>query len=197
MQNFCPAAENNKQAILQILKQVLQNTDNTLEIGSGSGQHAIYFSAQLPHLTWQPTELPAVVDALRANLAEHNSPNIRPAVELNVQQQPWPVASCASIFTANTMHIMPWSDVVAFFTGLGQVLNTQGLLCIYGPFRYNGAFTTPSNERFNQWLQSQNPQQGIRDFEQLDQLANAQGLVLLNDYAMPANNQLLIWNRQS
>lgn len=193
MKNFSQACENNKKPILEILKLVLRDCDDVLEIGSGSGQHAIYFGQHLPHLTWQATELPVMIDILRNNLNINLPKNVLMPAELDVRQHPWPVGPVSSIFSANTLHIMAWSDVQQFFKGVRAVLKRNGLLCIYGPFRYHGDYTSDSNAHFDTWLKAQNSESGIRDFESVNSLAREQGLDLLNDYSMPANNQLLIW----
>ncbi|ABA57754.1 Protein of unknown function DUF938 [Nitrosococcus oceani ATCC 19707] len=193
MKNFSQACENNKKPILEILKIVLKGPGEVLEIGSGSGQHVLYFGEHLPHLNWQPTELPAGISALRDNLSAAPLENILMPRVLDVCQYPWPISSVASIFTANTLHIMAWPDVRHFFKGVGRVLNPNGLLCIYGPFRYSGNYTSESNAYFDRWLKERNPASGIRNFEDVNFLAQEQGLELLHDYSMPANNQLIIW----
>lgn len=193
IKNFSQAAENNKQPILAILKPVFKSCTEVLEIGSGSGQHAIYFGAHLPRLQWLPTELPAAIAPLRDNLSACSPQNVLSPIALDVCQHPWPISSTAGIFSANTLHIMPWDSVRQFFKGAGRVLRPGGVLCVYGPFRYGGNYTSDSNAHFDAWLKERDPDSGIRDFEEVNLLAQAQGLELLNDYSMPANNQLLIW----
>lgn len=196
MRNFSKAADNNKDAILAVLSARMSETATVLEVGSGSGQHAIHFAAQLTHLRWRPAELEEAIDALRDNLAEVALGNIAEPVALDVRSDPWPVAGVDTVYTANTLHIMSWPMVVEFMRGAGRALTETGSLYVYGPFRYRGDFTTESNARFDDWLKSRNPDSGIRDFEALNSLAVAQGLVLAADIAMPANNQLLIWHRK-
>lgn len=193
MLNFSPASENNKHAILTHLTDILADTTELLEIGSGSGQHAIFFAERLPNLTWQTSELADAVAALKYNVKHYAPDNVLTPVLLDVCNHPWPILQTSAIYTANTLHIMPWISVVQLFRGVGEVLLQQGLLCIYGPFKYEGKFTTPSNADFDQWLKHGNPQSGIRDFEAVNRLAIDQGLSLLCDYPMPANNQLLIF----
>lgn len=195
MLNFSQAAENNKQPIVEVLAERLTGPSGVLEIGSGSGQHAIHFSSQLAHLAWQPTELPDAIEALRTNLAEARLVNVAQPVTLNVADDPWPVNPVDCVYTANTLHIMSWPMVVQFMRGVGQVLTESGSLWVYGPFRYHGDFTTPSNARFDGWLKERDPASGVRDFEAIDALAATAGLVLEADLPMPANNQLLIWRR--
>lgn len=193
MKNFSQACENNKKPILEILRIALTGSDDVLEIGSGSGQHAMYFAEHLPHLQWQTSELPDTISALRDNLSVGVPKNVLMPIELDVRRHPWPIRSSSSIFSANTLHIMSWDTVKKFLEEAGAVLNRSGLLCVYGPFRYSGAYTSASNASFDVWLKERDPNRGIRDFEAINRLAQEQGLELINDYVMPANNQFLIW----
>ncbi|WP_303721948.1 DUF938 domain-containing protein [Malonomonas rubra] len=195
MKNFSEACERNKEPILQVLQAELAEMETVLEIGSGSGQHALYFAEQLPHLQWQPSERPELVSDLQANLAGCGLKNLLMPFSLDVNHLPWPVSSLSSIFSANTLHIMSLASVANFFHGAGTVLICGGKLCVYGPFRYQGDFTSASNAEFDRFLKSLDPQRGIRNFELLDQYANEQGLHLLHDHQMPSNNQLLVWQK--
>ncbi len=192
---FSEACERNKQPILAILSGVLADCRKVLEIGSGTGQHAVHFARHLPHLQWQPTDVAAHLGDLALRVAREGSANIATPLELDVTRDEWPVMNVDAVFTANTLHIMSWPAVVATFAGIGRVLAAGGLLCVYGPFRYRGAFTSASNAQFDAGLRARDPDSGIRDFEEVDALARAQGLVLVADHAMPANNQLLCWRR--
>lgn len=191
------ACERNKNPILEILKDVFGNSRDVLEIGSGSGKHALYFGRNLPHLTWQPSDLEENLAAIRTQLAPGTLENVCLPVVLDVCLHPWPVTSVSAIFSANTLHIMSWESVTHFFRGAGETLQAGGVLCVYGPFRYRKEFTSESNERFDQHLRQQNPLSGVRDFEAVNQLANEHGLSFFKDYAMPANNQLLVWKRHA
>jgi cyclopropane fatty-acyl-phospholipid synthase-like methyltransferase len=189
------AAERNKAPILAILAQAFAHSRRVLEIGSGTGQHAVHFAAHLPHLTWQPTDRGEYLEGLRARLAREGTPNLRPPLELDVRNLPWQVEPVDAIFTANTLHIMSRSAVEDLFRGVGAVLVAPAVLCIYGPFRYNGQYTSASNAEFDRYLKARDPQSGIRDFTDVNTLSSQQGLSLLADHAMPANNQLLIWHK--
>jgi len=191
------ACERNKVPILEILKDIFGNSRDVLEIGSGSGKHALYFSQNLPYLTWQPSDLEENLAAIRAQLTPHSLKNMRPPIILDVRRHPLPMTSASAIFSANTLHIMSWKSVAHFFRGAGKTLQTDGVLCVYGPFRYQDDFTSESNGRFDQHIRQQNPLSGIRDFEAVNQLANDNGLSFFKDYPMPANNQLLIWKRHA
>lgn len=192
---YSAAAERNQDPILEILREVFADRREVLEIGSGTGQHAVYFSAALPQLRWQPSDRPEVLPGLAAGLAANAPPNCRAAVGLDVTTADWAVFPVDAVFTANTLHIMSWEAVIACFQGIGRILSAEGKLCVYGPFRYAGEFTTPSNAAFDRSLRQRDPASGIRDIEAVCDLAAAQDMVLLADHAMPANNQLLVWQR--
>jgi hypothetical protein len=194
------ACERNKEPILQILRRTFSASSAVLEIGGGTGQHAVFFATHLEHIRWQPTDRADVLDALDARVKLEGPGNCESPVELDVDDRPWSAAIAErrfdAVFTANTLHIMSWSSVENLFDGIGPMLADGGLLCVYGPFKYAGRFTAPSNERFDQALRARDPLSGIRDFQSVNDLAVRQGLALLADHAMPANNQLLVW-RQS
>jgi SAM-dependent methyltransferase len=192
---FSEACERNKGPILEVLRSALASSRSVLEIGSGTGQHAVHFAAGLPHLSWQPSELPGELAPLAERIRREGAPNLLAPIALNVREHPWAVEAVDAVFSANTLHIIPWSAVRDFFRGVGEVLGRSGLLCVYGPFRYQGEYTSDSNAEFDRWLKARDPASGIRDFEALDELARAAALVLAADHAMPANNRTLVWQR--
>jgi len=195
---FSEACERNKGPILDVLRRWLgQRTGLVLEIGSGTGQHAVHFARNLPRLSWQPTERLESLASLATRIEAEGSCNLLAPLELEVEQVTWPCAadSVDAVYTANTLHILSWPQVQALFRGVGRVLRDEGFLVVYGPFRYGGQFTAHSNAMFDEALRSRDPQSGIRDFEAVDELAAAQGLRLVEDCAMPANNQMLVWQR--
>ena len=196
MPAFSEACERNKGPILEILRRTLVDTRLVLEIGSGTGQHAAYFALHLPHIVWQPSDRADYLSDLNARLTLEGSLNINPPLLLDVGANPWPVERADAIFSANTLHIMSWREVEDFFHGAGITVTGGGKLCIYGPFRYNGGYTSESNARFDQYLKQHNSLGGIRDFEAVNALAEAQGFRLLQDHPMRANNQLLVWEKQ-
>lgn len=193
---FSQACENNRQPIIALLQRIFADCREILEIGSGTGQHAVHFAPRLPHLRWQTSDLPQHHAGIAAWLAEQPAPNLLPPIELDVDRLPWPATAKDGIFTANTCHIMGWPTVCNLFRGAQALLPSQGLLVVYGPFNYGGEFTAPSNARFDLWLKQQGPQMGIRDFEAVDRLANEAGMRLREDNAMPANNRLLVWQKR-
>jgi cyclopropane fatty-acyl-phospholipid synthase-like methyltransferase len=193
------ACERNKGPILEVLARELAAHRAVLEVGSGTGQHAVHFARHLPHLTWQPSEIAEELPALAARVGLEGSVNLRAPIVLDVRSLPWPAPAAGAydaIFSANTLHIMGWAAVQDFFRGAGRTLAAGGVLCVYGPFRYGGRYTSDSNAEFDAWLRARDPLSGIRDFEALESLARAQGLLLTADHAMPANNQTLVWRAQ-
>ena len=191
---FSEACERNKEPILAALRGHFAAATRVLEIGSGTGQHALHFAAALPHLLWQTSEMPGHCDAVRAWLAAHPQPNVLAPVELDVRGA-WPAGPFDAIFSANTLHIMAWEGVCALFRGVASCLAPGGVLAIYGPFNYDGRYTSASNAAFDEWLRARDPASGIRDHEAVDALAREAGLVPVADHAMPANNRLLVWVR--
>jgi SAM-dependent methyltransferase len=194
---FSEASDRNKEPIVAILRAALTGRARVVEIGAGTGQHAVHFARQLPHLDWQPTDRAQHLPGLAARIFAAGPPNLHAPVELDVMQSAWPPIAADVVFSANTLHIMSWPEVEAFFHGVGRILGEGGLLVVYGPFRYAGRFMTDSNAAFDRSLRSRDPASGIRDFEAVNALAAAQGLGLEADHAMPANNQLLIWVQNS
>lgn len=190
---FSQACENNKQVIFDIIRHEFAAGSLVLEIGSGTAQHVMHFANAMPAVHWQPTDLPENLATVQAGLADCPLQNIAAPLALDVAQSSWPITAADGVFTANTLHIMPYAHVEVFFQGVQRLLRPGGKLCVYGPFKYHGTFTTPSNARFDEWLKQRNPLSGVRDFEQVNAWATASGLHLLADHAMPANNQLLVW----
>jgi hypothetical protein len=193
---FSDACERNKDPILQVLRPALASHQSVLEIGSGTGQHAVHCAAAMPWLRWQPTDRAEWIESLREVCTAAGLPNLQAPVLLDVAQSRWPDVSADALFTANTLHIMSWQQVRSLFSALGTVLRGAApSLLIYGPFRYRDAFTTDSNATFDKFLRARDPLSGIRDFEAVDALAHEQGFRLAADHDMPANNQLLHWAR--
>jgi SAM-dependent methyltransferase len=190
---FSDACERNKHPILSVLRELLASRRRVVEIGAGTGQHAVHFARHLPHLSWQPTDRGEYLPGLAARVAVEGPPNLAAPIELDVMEQPWPDLRADAVFSANTLHIMSWAAVQALFAGLRHALEADGVLAIYGPFKRGGRFTADSNAAFDAMLRERDPASAVRDFEAVDALAAAAGLELQADYAMPANNQLLVW----
>jgi SAM-dependent methyltransferase len=187
------ACERNKGPILDVLRTAFAQRAQVLEIGSGTGQHAVHFAANLPHLTWHPTEQLTYLADLTARVKLEGSRNLKAPALLDVKQAVWPLRTADAVFTANTMHIMAWSEVTAMYRGIGTVLSSGGVMCAYGPFRYHGRYTSSSNEAFDRMLQERDPLSGLRDVEDLTALAAQHGLRLRDDHDLPANNRLLVF----
>jgi len=193
----CSAAcERNKDPILEVLRVRFAGCTRVLEIGSGTGQHAVYFARALEHLIWHPTEQLAYLDDLAERVKLEGPGNLRAPTVLDVSQAVWPVRSVDAVFTANTLHIMSWREVTAAFAGIGSVLASAGVLCIYGPFRYQGRHTSRSNQEFDRMLQERDPLSGLRDIQEITPLALQHGLVLDADHDLPANNRLLVFTKE-
>ena len=195
MKPYSESCDQNRDPILAVIEPLFRERRNILEIGSGTGQHAVYFAARMPHLLWHTSDRPEYHAGIRAWLDEAGLPNTRGPIELDVRRSRWPRMHVDAVFSANTTHIMHWSEVVAMFEGVGKMLGRDGLFCLYGPFNYGGAYTSESNERFDSWLHERDPMSGIRDFDDLDVLASEAGMRLQQDVAMPANNRLLCWGK--
>lgn len=194
---FSPACENNKGPILDHLRQAFADgVRGVLEIGSGTGQHALWFAGHLPWLIWQPTEIPQSLATLRPRCAASGLDNLLPPQSLDVFDEPWPLPVPEAVFTANTLHIMPMSGVEALFQGLHRQAPTGCRLVVYGPFNYNGRHTSASNAQFDDALRARSPHSGIRDIEDIDRLAEKAGFRHQADHAMPANNRLIVWRRR-
>ncbi len=197
MKPYAESCEINKFPILDVLKDVFSDRSRVLEIASGTGQHAVYFGSELPHLTWQTSELVQNHDGIQAWLNEAQLPNVLPPIALDVNDASWPVASVDAIFNANTVHIISWPEVEALFAHIARVIAPGGCVCFYGPYNYGGSFTSESNARFDEWLKSRDPRSGLRDFEAVNQLASSHGLSLVGDIEMPINNRTLVWHAKT
>jgi cyclopropane fatty-acyl-phospholipid synthase-like methyltransferase len=192
---FSEACERNKGPILEVLRKVFADRVQVLEIGSGTGQHAVHFAAALAHLTWHPTEQLKYLPDLALRIKLEGSPNLRPPTVLDVNQSVWPLRAIDAMFSANTLHIMGWAEVQAMFRGLDAVLTPNGVLAIYGPFRYGARYTSESNRDFDRMLTERDPLSGLRDIKDVTALAERHGLRLEKDHDLPANNRLLVFVR--
>ena len=186
MRPFSEASERNRVPILEVLRRVFAKSHRVLEIGSGTGQHAAYFSAELPHLVWQASDVAENLPGIREWVSDP------PPIELDVERQ-WPALELDAVFSANTCHIMSWRQVQRFFAGVGSLLPPGGVFALYGPFNYGGKPTSESNARFDAMLRARDPASGLRNFEDIAAVAGQAGLELQEDNPMPANNRLLVF----
>lgn len=191
---FAPSCDRNRDPILEVLREHFADRRRVLEIGSGTGQHAVHFAGALPHLSWQASDRAANLPGIRLWLDEARLPNTPPPIELDVNGR-WPGASFDAVFSANTLHIMGWDDVVRLFGALPAVVTDDAILAIYGPFNYGGRYTSDGNAAFDARLRGEDARQGLRDMEAVDALAREAGFGLVEDRAMPANNRTLVWRR--
>lgn len=192
---FSESCVENRAPILAVLRKVFAGRSRVLEIGSGTGQHAVYFGAALPHLVWQTSEVIPHHAGIRAWLDDAALPNVLSPLALDVNEDGWHALRFDAVFSANTLHIMSWPEVEKFLTGVGAVLESGGVLAIYGPFNDHGAYTSESNARFDAWLKARDPASGVRDFDAVNALAAKHGLTLWQDIAMPANNRIGVWKK--
>ncbi len=190
---YAESCEINKAPILAVLKEIFAGRKRVLEIASGTGQHAVYFGRELPHLIWQPSELAQNLAGIQAWLDEAQLPNVLAPLAIDVNDARWPVAPVDAIFNANTVHIISWPEVERLFAHIARVIEPGGYVCFYGPYKIRGVVTSESNARFDAWLKSRDPNSGVRDFEAVNRLAASHGLDLLRDIAMPSNNRMLVW----
>ena len=195
MKQFSQACEENREPILGIISDVFSAPGRILEVGSGTGQHAVYFAEQLPHLLWQTSDLAESHVSINAWVIDSGLDNVLPPLVLDVNEPTWPAQQYAGVFSANTAHIMGWNAVEKMFAGIGRLLPGGAHFCLYGPFNYEGRFTSASNMHFDGWLKDRDPQSGVRDFEAVEALATAAGMVLVADNEMPVNNRLLVWRK--
>ena len=193
---FSQPAENNSGPILGQLQRLLERAQSVVELGAGTGQHAVAFARALPHLHWQPTEHPRSMATLRPRCEAAALANLAPPVALDITERPWSGDWPDALYTANTLHIVSETVVEALFAECGLRARDASRLIVYGPFNYGGNYTSDSNAQFDDWLHARDPQSGIRDFEWVNELAEAAGYSLLEDIAMPANNRLLCWEQR-
>lgn len=197
MRRFSEACERNQGPILDAIKPYLTHCDDVLEIASGTGQHAVWFAGAMPHLTWHTSDLRENHGSITAWLEASELPNLRKPRTLNVGQKVWPVNQVDAVFTANSAHIMSWDRVRDMFEGVNRVLKPGGSFLIYGPFNVNGNYSSDSNRDFDQFLKEQNPDSGIRDYDDMNRAAKHNGLSLVQRHEMPANNMLLAYEKNS
>ena len=192
---YADSCDRNRDPILEIIAPLLADNHAVLEIGGGTGQHAIYFAQKMPHLIWYVSDRWQNHAGIQAWLDEAALPNVLGPIELDVMQADWPNIKVDAVFSANTAHIMHWRDVEAFVVGVGDLLQTGGLFILYGPFSFAGQHTSESNAQFDMRLRQRDPFMGVRDFDELNVLAEEAGMRFEYDYPLPANNRILLWKK--
>ena len=193
---FSPACERNQGPILEILKQTILPSDRRLlEVGAGTGQHAVFMAPHFPWLEWYPTDLSANLFGMKKWIDDARIPNLQKPIKLDVAKDDFPKLKFDVVLTANTMHIMHWKDCKSFMKLLGHRLREGSRAIIYGPFKYNGEFTSESNAAFDESLKERDPLSGIRAFEDVNSNMIKNGFELVKDYEMPSNNRCLVYRR--
>ncbi len=193
MKQSSPSCERNKEPILGVLREILSVPGLVLEIGSGSGQHAVHFARGLPHVEWQPTDVADNLPGISAWRDEAGLANLREPLALDLFSDRWPLTAAQAVVCINTIHIVSWEAVERLFAGVGRLLKPGGTMYVYGPYRYTDRPLEPSNEEFDRWLKARDSLSGVRLFEDVNRLAMENGLMLAGDRAMPANNRSIWW----
>ena len=195
MKPYSESCDENRSPILSVIQPLLKDCRTVFEIGSGTGQHAVFFAENMPQLVWHTSDCSEYLDGINLWLHDAGLENTRAPAKLDVSESDWPQQTFDAVFSANTAHIMHWPDVEAMFSGVASIMSSGGKFLLYGPFNYNNEYTSESNARFDHWLKSRDPESGIRNFEDLDRLAQQAGMRLCNDYEMPVNNRILYWEK--
>ncbi|AFL75899.1 DUF938 domain-containing protein [Thiocystis violascens] len=193
---YASSCDENREPILAVIRPLFASARHLLEIGSGTGQHAVFFAAAMPHLTWQTSDVAEHLPGIRAWLEETALPNLPPPLTLDVNGV-WPAGPFDAIFSANTAHIMSAAEVAVLFRGVGAVLAPGGYFALYGPFNEGGHYTSDSNRRFDAALKARDPRMGLRDLDDLRTFAARHDLALIDNHAMPVNNRTLVWQRNA
>lgn len=191
-----PACERNKDPILARLQFLFSHAKQVLEVGSGTGQHAVHFAGHMPWLRWTCSDRTEYRGGLRTRIEQAALQNLHGPIELDVMHG-WPKEKFDAVFSANTAHIMPWIAVEKMFDGVGKLLEGGERFVLYGPFHYSGMATSAGNAAFDRELQSRGGGEGIRDMDAVNQLASQQDLRLIADFAMPANNRMFAWEKRT
>ncbi|MEM1317461.1 MAG: DUF938 domain-containing protein [Pseudomonadota bacterium] len=193
--HFSQAAERNRHDIAPKLRARIQDGANVLEIASGTGQHILHFSEVMPNIIWQPSDRSLEEFALRDKVVAAKRDNLLAPLQIDVMKFPDFEETYDAVYSANCIHVMPSANLEPFVVGAAKALKPGGMMMLYGPFKYDGRFTTESNEQFDAFLRGTYEDGGIRDFERVDELAEANGMSFHSDTDMPANNQFIIWRK--
>ena len=196
MKRFAEACDRNQAPILEVLSTILPDTGKVLEIGSGTGQHATYFSRYLPNLTWQPSDLAEMLPSIKAWCEESSAKNLNAPIVIDLFDNNEALSRVDAIVCINVAHIVAWEGVKRLFKIADNILNPTGVIYFYGPYRYTNRPLEPSNEAFDEWLTKNNPVSGIRDYSAVESLAESNGFTLGGDKSMPSNNRSIWWVRR-
>lgn len=197
MKRHAPAALRNRGPILEVIRDLLPTSGTVLEIASGSGEHVIFFAEHLPGLHWQPSDVdPTALASVDAHVAESGLGNVNAALRIDVQELSWPLQAADALICSNMIHISPWASCEGLVAGASRLLSSGAPLILYGPYRFDGAFTAPSNEAFDQSLRQRDPRWGVRDLGDVTELAERAGFDRGPVHAMPANNHVVVFHQR-
>lgn len=191
---YSEAANRNKDPILDVLKKYI-NSGKLFEVGSGTAQHCVYFASYFSNLTWVASDRPEYHEGINAWLYEANLSNVEGPIKFVIGEDTFPNQTFDYVYSSNTLHIMSWKECLIFFDLLGDNLKRDAYIFFYGPFNYDGQFTSESNFAFDQMLRARDPNSGIRDFSDIKYILESKGFEFINDHKMPANNRLLVFKR--
>jgi len=194
MRQHAAATERNREPILSVLRSIVPEGALVLEIASGTGQHAAFFASSLPGVVWQPSDPDPTARASIASWCD-GIPNVRAPLDLDVTRQPWPIDRADAIVVINMIHIAPWSACEALMQGAGEALASGDVLYMYGPYKRDGRHTAPSNDAFDRRLRESDAAWGVRDLDEVVELASSNGLELERVVEMPANNLSVVYRR--
>lgn len=194
---YSQACENNKKPILDVIGNYFNDSELVLEIGSGTAQHAVYFANELKNTYWQTSDQRQYMKGINLRINEYKKYNLGRPLAIDVTQSPWAIDRCEGVFSANTSHIMSWPMVEKMFQGVGRILLPKKSFCLYGPFNFDGQYTSSSNQAFDNMLRDRDPESGLRNFEELLALAELNGLSFTKRYDLPANNCILTWQKNA
>lgn len=193
---YSESCDQNREPIKLVLEQFMDDRKTVLEIGSGTGQHAVYFSGQFPNLKWQTSDLKENHEGIQAWIDDSGLHNVSPPIELDSTGE-WPKYQFDLLYSANTVHIMSSIAVEHLFAKIPGCMHEKSVFLLYGPFNYQGCYTSDSNARFDIWLKQRDPASGIENFEWLTEIAGQSGLTCTHDFEMPANNRILVWQKRN
>ncbi len=194
---YAESCDQNRDVILDVIQPLLVRSRSVLEIGSGTGQHAVYFAVRMPHLVWQCSDREENLPGIRSWLQDAALENTPDPISLDVDGGFFEKIDAEVVFSANTVHIMSWPSVQNMFKTIAAILPPGGQFLLYGPFNYGGQYSSESNARFDIWLKGRDQHSGIRNFEDLQDMARQLGLTLSGDFEMPANNRILHWRKNN
>ena len=198
------ATERNREPILKVLSEVLPSTGTVLEIASGTGEHAAYFAPRLKPRKWIPSDInPSLHESIIAWIRHSPSENLYQPLKIDASQPVWKVetqelleiSDIVAMVNINMIHISPWSACLGLMAAAGRILQPGGILYLYGPYKQGGEHTAPSNAAFSEYLQEQNPEWGVRNLEDVLEIAKTNNLFLQKTYPMPANNLSVVFKK--